>query len=161
MTAQSTQRARNVGSNYTTFRYRGNTIAYLESISDTGQVPVGRGFEAIQPLGYEHATEIVVANAIQPGTLTIRIKEMWHQEVWQQLTDLAGTTDIVKVFRKVSGSPNPISCSKIIHPPTGSRYGYVYHNCVITSIADGEDILLETLSVTKPLTIMYTHKTQL
>ena len=79
----------------------------------------------------------------------------------QQLAGLAQTTNIVDVFRAVARSANPISCTKIIKPPIGSRYGYTYHNCVIVRIADGENIDITQLSVSKPITIMYTHKTPL
>lgn len=160
MTNIAQQRARNFGSNYTTFRYNGQSIAYLEMVSDSGQSPVAQAQE-IHPLGYDHPTEFVVANAIRGGTLTINIREMWHQWVWQQLAGLAGTTNIVDVFRAVANSPTPISCTKIITPPTGQRYGYTYHNCVIGDIQDGEEIRIESLSNAKNLLVMYTHKTPL
>lgn len=161
MTVIAQQRARNLGSNYTVFRYRGQSIAYLEGVQDSGQEPVGSGFEVIHPLGFDHPTEIVVANAIGAGSLTLAIREMWRQEVWQQLAGLANTTDIVEVFRAIARSANPISCTKIVQPPTGARYGHTYHNCVIVRVPDGEQYDITTLSVTKAMTIMYTHKTPL
>lgn len=160
MTNIAQQRARNLGSNYTTFRYSGQSIAYLESVADSGQQPVA-GPEQIHPLGYDYPTEFVVANAMQGGSLTILIRELWHQAVWQQLQGLAGTTDLVQIFRAVAASPTPITCTKIITPPTGARYGYTYHNCVIGNVQDGETFSITDLSTTKPIVVMYTNKTPL
>lgn len=160
MTTQANQRARNLGSNYTTFRYKGQSIAYLESVADSGQAPVAPG-QAVHPLGYRHPTEFVVARAVDAGTLTVTIREMWREEIWQQLAGLANSNDIVDVFEAIAQTPNPITCTKIITPPIGSRYGKTYHNCVISDIQDGETFDIRTLSVAKTLTIAYTHTTRL
>src|SRR4051812_4385000 len=103
MTQQQQQRARVLGSNYTTFRYAGQNIAYLEMLNDGGQSPVGQGrnggpgFDFVPPLGYRPPTEIVTSRAINGGTLQLSIREIWHQEVWQQMAGLAGSNDILEV----------------------------------------------------------------
>lgn len=157
-TAQN--RARNFGSNYTTFRYNGKSIAYLEMVQDSGQAPVA-GAQPIHPLGYDHPVEIVTPRAISAGQIVVTIREMWNQEIWQQLAGLAGSTDIVDVFRAIARTATPITCTKIVNPPTGARYGKTYHNCVIAAIQDGEAYDITTMSQTKSLTIFYTHTTKL
>jgi hypothetical protein len=129
------QRARNLGSNFTTFRYAGKNIAYLESVADSGQRPVGNTtHEFIHPLGYDHPQEILTPRAIGGGTLVLTIRELWHQEVWQQM-----------------------ACTKIITPPDGRKYGKTYHRCVIVDVPDGETFTIETLSAPKAVTVAYTH----
>lgn len=155
------QRARNVGSNYTTFRYAGKPIAYLMSVTDSGQTPVGAGSEFVHPLGHAHPTEIVTARAINGGTLSLTIQELWHEEIWQQLQGLARANDIIEVFRRLANTGTYITCTKIINPPDGRRYGKTYHRCTITQITDGETFDLGTLSVPKRLQIAYTHTTPL
>lgn len=154
------QRARNLGSNFTTFRYAGKNIAYLEAINDSGQAPIAAP-QAVHPLGYRHPVEIVTPRAINMGTLTLRIRELWHEEVWQQMAGLARSTDIIEVFEALSRQTNYVTCTKIITPPDGRRYGKTYHRCVITGIPDGESFDITTLSVTKEITVGYTHTTPL
>jgi hypothetical protein len=154
------QRARNFGSNYTTFRYAGKSIAYLEEVSDSGQEPVS-GPQPIMPLGYTHPAEIVTSRAVGIGTLLLNIREIWHEEVWQQMAGLAGSTDILEVFDALSRQVNYVTCTKIITPPDGRRYGKTYHRCVITRVPDGETFNLAALSEVKSVRIAYTHTTPL
>lgn len=152
------QRARVLGSNYTTFRYAGQNIAYLEQVADSGQRPVGsRTHEFVHPLGFDHPAEIVTPRAIGGGTLQLTIRELWHEEVWQQMQGLAGTKDILEVFRRLAATPNYVTCTKIITPPDGQKYGKTYHRCVIVDVPDGETFNIEQLSQTKVITVAYTH----
>ncbi len=160
MTNTAQQRARNLGSNYTTFRYGGKSIAYLEKVVDSGVEPVA-GSVTIHPLGYRHPTEFVTARAVGAGFLTVTITEMWRQEIWQQLAGLANSHDIVDVFEAVARNGSGISCVKIISPPTGPKYGKTYHNCIITQIQDGEDFSITSMNKMKDITIAYTHSTPL
>lgn len=158
---QQANPVRTVGSNYTTFNYGGKAIAYLEQIDDSGQDAVGGGFEFIHPLGYDHPTDIVTARALNGGTMRLTIRELWHAEVWEQLAGLAGTHDIVQVFKRLAQTPQYVSCSKIITPPTGRRYGKTYHKCTIVGIPDGDTINIGALSVAKQINVAYTHTTAL
>lgn len=158
MTNIAQQQARNLGSNYTTFRYAGKSIAYLRTIQDSGVEPVAQSRE-IHPLGYRHPTEFVTARAVRGGSLTLTIIERWNQEVWQQLAGLARSHDIVDVFEAVARSGNGISCTKIITPPTGRKYGKNYHNCIVSWITDGESISITDLEVEKTIMVNYTHTT--
>ena len=160
MTQAQQQRARVLGSNFTTFRYAGKNIAYLEVVSDSGQAPVAAP-QFVHPLGYRHPTEIVTARAIDGGTVTLDIRELWHEEVWQQMAGLANSHDILEVFEALAAQPNYVTCTKIITPPDGRKYGKTYHQCVIVSLPDGDDITIGTLSVPKTLTVAYTHTTPL
>lgn len=153
------QRARNFGSNFTTFRYSGKNIAYLESVNDSGQKPKSAA-EAIHPLGYRHPIEWVTSRAIDAGSLTLTIREIWHEEVWQQMAGLAGATDIIEVFEALARQTNYVTCTKIITPPDGNKYGKTYHRCIITGINDGESIDITKMSDVKTVTVGYTHVTR-
>jgi hypothetical protein len=159
--SQQANPVRTVGSNYTTFNYAGRAIAYLEQIADSGQDAVGGGFEFIHPLGYIHPTDIVTARAINGGQMRLTLRELWHQEVWEQLAGLAGTHDIIAVFTRLARTPQYVTCTKIITPPTGPRYGKTYHRCTIVAIPDGDTINIGALSVAKEITVAYTHTTAL
>jgi hypothetical protein len=157
---------RTVGSNYTTFQYQGKPIAYLEGFQDSGQRALsngGAGYEFIHPLGYEVPTDIVTSRVLDGGTLTLSIRELWNQEVWEQLQGLTGTKTIVDIFKKLAQTPQYVTCTKIITPPSGSgsRYGKIYHRCTIVNAEDGETVQIGALSVAKTLTIAYTHTTKL
>ena len=155
------QKARNFGSNFTTFRYAGKSIAYLEQIGDTGQQPVAQPQE-VHPLGYRHPQEIITSRAIRAGTLTLGIREIWHEEIWQQMAGLANTHDIIDVFEALASQENYVTCTKIITPPDGRKYGKTYHRCLITQINEGDDnITIESLSKIKTIQVMYTHTTPL
>lgn len=155
------QRARNLGSNYTTLRYAGKNIAYLERVQDSGQKLVGEGHQFVQPLGYRHPAEIVSARAIGGGLLTVTIRELWHEEVWQQMAGLAQSHDILEVLEALSRQQNYVTVTKIITPPDGRKYGKTYHRCTIVDVPDGESFDITTLSQTKDVTIAYTHTTKL
>lgn len=157
---------RTVGSNYTTFQYSGKSIAYLEVIQDSGQAALstgGPGYEFIHPLGYVTPTDIVTSRVLDGGTLTLGIRELWNQEVWEQLQGLSGTSTIVDIFDKLADTPQYITCTKIVTPPAGqgSRYGKVYHKCTIVNVQDGEQIQIGALSIQKTITIAYTNTTKL
>lgn len=154
------QRARNFGSNYTTFQYAGKSIAYLEMVSDSGQ-PLVAQYQFIQPLGNFTPTEIVTSRALSGGTLQLSIRELWHQEIWQQMAGLAGSNNIIEVFAALARQVNYVTCSKIITPPDGKKYGKTYHQCTVVDIPDGEDFDITSLSKPKTITVAYTKTTPL
>lgn len=146
-----------VGSNYTTFQYAGKSIAYLEEVRDSGQRPLGQGWEFIHPLGHTTPTDIVTGRVLNGGELQLVIRELWNHDVWEQMAGLAGTRNIVEVFQRLAQTAQYVTCTKIISPPGGKRYGKVYHRCVIVDVPDGETITIGALSVAKPITVAYTH----
>ena len=153
-------RVRNVGSNYTTFQYAGRSIAFLQRFQDHGQ-PLVTSAAAVHPLGYTTPVDIVAPRALREGKITATINELWREEVWEQMQGLSGARTIVEIFERLAQTPNYVTCTKIVHPPGGTRYGKIYHRCVITNITDGETVELGTLAIQKNIEITYTHSTSL
>lgn len=159
-------RVRVVGSGFTTFNYRGQPIAFLEGVEDSGQRPfsdVGQGYQFIHPLGETHPIEIATSRVLTGGTLNLTIRELWKGPVWTHLQGLAAAANIVDVFKLLAREPQYVTCQSIIRPPTaGSRpRGKNYHNCVVVDIADNDTITVGALAVTKGIVVAYTHSTPL
>lgn len=162
-------KVRVVGSNYTSFSYQGQPIAFCEGIEDSGQKAfsdLGQPFQFIHPLGSVHPVEIATSRVLQGGTLILTIRELWNAPVWQQLVGLAGTNNIVDVFAALSSNPAYVSCQTIIKPPgtennPSAWRGKNYMNCQVVDIQDGDTITVGALAVTKGITVAYTHTTSL
>lgn len=155
-------RVRVVGSNYTTFNYKGLPIAFMEQVDDSGQAPMGQSYEAITPIGALHPVEIVTQRVLSEGTLRLRIRELWNEPIWWQLAGLEGTDTIADVFERLRQEPSFVTCTKIITPPNGApARGLQYHNCTVTGIDDNDTITVGGLSVAKNIVIVYTHKTKI
>lgn len=155
-------RVRVTGSGYTTFQYKGTPIAFCEGVQDSGQKAfsdLGQPYQFIQPLGEEHPIEIATSRVLQGGTLQLTIRELWNGYVWTQLSGLAGSNNIVDIFKTLAADPSYVTCQTIIKPPTGagSWRGKIYQNCVVVDINDGDTITVGGMSVTKGITIAYTH----
>lgn len=158
-----------VGSGYTTFFYKGKAIAFCEGVEDSGQrafSDLGQPYQFIHPLGESHPIEIATSRVLQGGTLMLTIRELWNGYVWEQLSGLAGSKNIVDIFRLLAQDPNYVTCQTIIKPPgTESQpskwRGKTYQNCVVVDINDGDTITVGALAVTKGITIAYTHTTPL
>jgi len=155
-------RVRVVGSNYTSFNYKGQPIAFLEQVVDSGQKPVGNPYEAITPLGAFRPVEIVTQRILREGSLSLSIRELWNEPIWWQLAGLGGTYTVADVFESLRLDPTYVSCTRIIQPPDGAPpRGTQYHNCTVVAIDDGDTISIGALSVAKNITIVYTHQTPL
>ena len=158
-----------VGSSYTTFNYKGQAIAFCEAIEDSGQrafSDLGQPYQFIHPLGQTHPIEIATSRVLQGGTLMLTIRELWAAPVWNQLSGLAGTQNIVEIFARLANDPAYVTCQQIIKPPGSESNpaawrGKTYHNCVIVDINDGDTITVGALAVTKGITIAYTHTSRL
>ena len=156
-----------VGSGYTTFNYGGHPIAFLEAIEDSGQrawSDMGTPYQFIHPLGYRPPVEIATSRVLQGGTLMLTIRELWNSAVWQQLVGLGGATNIVDIFEILAENPAYVTCTTTIIPPPGTGLpprGKIYQNCTIVDINDGDTIQVGALSVTKGITVAYTHTTPL
>lgn len=152
-----------VGSGYTTLHY-GNQdpIAFLDSFNDSGQTaiggPNGRGWEAITPLGERHAIEIATSRVLGPGTITASIRELWNAPVWGGLRGLANANDILDVWEALEADSTAVTCYMRIKTPGGRpNRKKTFFNCTITSIDDGEQVQIGTISVAKNIEIIYTH----
>lgn len=158
-----------VGSGYTTFLYQGTPIAFCEGVEDSGQrafSDLGQPYQFIQPLGAEYPVEIATSRVLAGGTLMLTIRELWKAPVWWQLAGLAGTLNIVDVFKALARNPSYVTCQTIIKPPgtennSSAWRGKIYHNVVVVDINDGDTITVGALAVTKGITLAYTHSTGL
>lgn len=156
--AQSNVRV--VGSNYTTFRWRGQNIAYLERVQDSGVTPIADPV-AIHSLGSSRPTEFITARATNGGSLTFTITELWDRSVWQHLFGLAQANNIIDVWDVLARDPSNVQCQTIIKPPQGNYFRVkTYHNVVVSKIDDGEVIELGTMKVDKSVQCLYTHSTR-
>jgi hypothetical protein len=162
-------KVRVVGSGFTTFSYQGQPIAFCEGVEDSGQrafSDLGQPYQFIHPLGATHPVEIATSRVLQGGTLVMTIRELWNAPVWQQLSGLAQSQNIVDIFAVLAANPNYVVCQTIIKPAGTERNpaawrGKNYHNCVIVDINDGDTITVGALAVTKGITVAYTHTSAL
>lgn len=160
-------KVRVVGSGFTTFKYRGKPIAFCEGVEDSGQrafSDLGQPYQFIHPLGASHPVEIATSRVLQGGTLMLTIRELWNAPVWQQLAGLARSQNIVDIFRVLARDPHYVTCQTLIKPPGANRNrwrGKNYHNCTIVDINDGDTITVGALSVTKGITVAYTHSSRI
>jgi len=155
-----------VGSGFTTFNYRGKPIAFMDEVRDSGQRAIGGGgggaaWEAIYSLDKNRAVEIATSRVLSTGTLTMSIRELWHEDVWQQLAGLENVRGVITdVFAALARDPSSVTCQMLIKPPGSTVWrGKTYHNCVITEIPDDETVTLGALTVAKMVAVTYTHKT--
>ncbi len=152
-------KTRIVGSGFTTFNYQGQPIAFLDGFNDSGQDPVSPAVP-VQPLYARHPVEIATARAVGAGTLRLTIRELWNEPVWWQLAGVSRTYDIIDVYQALAASPSEVTCQMLIRPPGGNLYrGKTYHGCVITQIADNEEVSLGALTFPRGIVVMYTHTT--
>jgi len=149
-----------VGSTFTTLRWRGSAIAYLEAFTDSGVSPIANP-QAIQPLDSLHPTEFVTPRALNGGTLSFTIRELWDKPVWQHFSGLANANNIVDIWTAIADLADPITCQTIIKPPTGNVWRTkTYHNVIVSDIDDSESVSIGALSVSRQVTAQYTHATR-
>lgn len=143
------------GSGWTSFSWRGTTLAWLQVVADQAPAPVAQA-QAVQALDDEHPREIVTARAVGPGTLRLTVYELWNGPVWQQLPGLETAATLLDVLKQ-QVNLGDISCRKVIRIPGGRFRTKVYYGCTITDSDDGEQINIGTMTIPKSLTVMYTH----
>lgn len=162
-------KVRVVGSNYTTFAYKGKALALCEQVEDSGQrafSDTGQPYEFITPLGANHPIEVATSRVLQGATLTLSIREAWNYPVWYELSGLARALNIVDIYSLLAQDPSFVTCTTVIKPPgtqnTPSAWrGKIHHNCTVVEINDGDTISIGALSVLKNITIAYTHSSRL
>lgn len=156
-------RVRVGGSRFTVFHWNGSLIAFAQQVEHTSPTPVAEPV-AIQPMDSVRPLQVITPAAAGMGTLTLNLIELYGEQVWERFSELAGTTDLVDIFQAIAASKNPIAMTKIIKPPTLGGftmppYMETYHNCVITNVANGEQITIATMEIRKTITVAYTHMT--
>lgn len=152
------------GSGFTTFEFGGHPIAWLDSLADGGQQPLGGGggMEAIYPLHARHAAEIAMTRVLGTGSLTLSLKEAWNESAWESIhpTLFVGLNDIAEVYEAQDNLATKLTATMVIRPPRASVYRVrTYHGCVVTSIDDRETLTVGALTVPRNITVAYTHKT--
>lgn len=150
-------RVRIGGSGYTVMTWRGNTLAYLQGITDQAPQAVARA-EEVQPIDEPHPLEIVTAQAVTGGTLSLRFFELWNAPVWASLPGLEGTNTLLDVLRRQL-SLGEITCQKVIKNPNGAYRVRVYHGCVIEDIDENESVDIGRMTLPKTIRMRYTHVT--
>lgn len=158
-------RARLGGSGLTVFNWHDDAgthlIGYAENVTVNPVTPVAQP-EVIQPLNAQRPLEIMTPAAHTNGTLTLTLTELENQAVWQRLSVLANSQDIVDIMRTVAALNNGIQVVKVMQPrtvpPGVNTYTETYFNVVVASVEDnGETVDVRTMSVQKQLTLWYTH----
>lgn len=178
-------RTRVGGSAFTVFTWANNVIGFGQQIATVSPTPVGAGATPIQPMDSPYAIEIITPAAQTIGTITVQLKELYNQKVWEQLAGLAGSPDLVNIFIRVAAfgltsQGGGIQVAKIIRPPLlqgitptnplspsaltkiqagNQAYGEIYNNVVITNVQDGETIDISTMDINKTITMAYTSVT--
>jgi hypothetical protein len=146
------------GSGFTIMTWRGQRLAYLQTLQDTPPQPVA-GAQVVQPIDEETPLEIVTAMAVGAGTLRLTFYELWNIPVWATLPGLEGTNNLLEVLKKQI-TLGEVSCRKIVRAPaSGEMRARVYHGCVVTDIDEGEQINIGTMTLPKTITIQYTKST--
>lgn len=158
-------RTRTGGSGFTAFFWRSQPIGFCRQIAHVSPTPVGPGPTPIHPLDEPYPLEIITPAAQNIGTLTLELYELYNHKVWDQLSLIAGSIDLVNIFITVAEQADPITVVKLISPPTirgiaPRPYAERFHNCVITNVEDGETIEVGTMEITKRMTVAYTHMTR-
>lgn len=143
------------GSGFTVMTWQGQRLAYLQTLGDQAPQPVAAA-EAIQPIDEEHPIEIVTAQAVRAGTLTLQFYEVWTGPVWSQLPGFEGTNNLLDVLKRQL-ELGTITCRKIIKVPGGAYRTRVYNNCVIVDFDESENVNIGSLSLPKNIRIQYTH----
>jgi len=145
------------GSGLTTFKWKGQTLAFLQTIQDTAPTPVAAAVP-VQSITDAHPSEIVTSQAVGPGTLRLTFYDVWNEEVWQKLAGFNTSYSLLDVLSNQLKN-GVVTCSKLIAipPPRGGFRVKNYYNCMITDIDAGEQINIASMVMPKGLTIMYTH----
>lgn len=143
------------GSGFTVMTWQGQRLAYLQNLNDQAPQAVAPA-QAIQPIDEEHPLEIITAQAVGAGTITLTFYEIWNQPVWAALPGFEGTNNLLDVLKRQL-QQGEITCRKIIKNPNGTFRTRVYHNCVIVDFDESERVDIGTMSLPKSVRIQYTH----
>lgn len=168
---KAANRARVAGSTFTVFTWQDQPITFAQQITVQSATPVADTVP-IHPLDSPYPVQLVTPMALTMGALTLQLYELYGAYAWEQLKFLHGDAgvggtpvDLANIFQAVANSPNPIHIFRVIRPPrirgrTMNPYTQEFHNCVVSSLDDGETITIGSMEVIKTLTVNYTHVTR-
>jgi len=148
-------KVRVAGSGFTVLSFQGTRLAYLREVGDRTPQPVAQA-EEVQPLDEPVPLEIVTAQAVRGGVLSLQFYELWNTPVWAQLPGFEGTNNLLDVLKRQI-TLGAITCRKVIKSPTGVMRARVYYNCVITDVNEGETVNIGSMTLPKTIQIAYTH----
>jgi hypothetical protein len=158
-------RVRVGGSGFTVFQWKDasgtHIIGFAQNVTVNPVQPVAAP-EVIQPLNAQRPLEIVTPGAHTNGTITLTLTELYNEAVWQRMSILARSQDIVDIMRTLAAQQSGVTITKTIRPghlPVGSgQYAETYFGVVVASVEDnGETLDVTTMSINKTMTLMYTH----
>ena len=180
----ASNRARVGGSGFTVFTWDNSPVLFAQEIGHKSPTPVGVGTVAIHPLDEPYPVELITPLAANMGEITLNLYELYGAQVWERLASYLtkqefspmpnsgeakglghGPVDIVGIFNAVANSSKPIKIVKYVKPPkirgkSMRPYTEEYHNCVISSVVDGETIQVGTMEIVKQITVNYTFMTR-
>lgn len=145
------------GSGFTTMTWRGQRLAYLQTLQDTPPQPVA-GAQVVQAIDDESPQEIVTSLAVGAGSLRLTFYELWNEPVWSTLPGLEGTNTLLDVLKR-QVQMGEVTCRKLIKSPSGIIRARVFHGCVLTDIDEGEQITIGTMTLPKTITMQYVKTT--
>lgn len=150
--------ARIGGQGFTVFNWQSHLIAYADTIKVTPAQPVSPPV-VIQPLNAQRPLEIITAGASGAGTIDLTITELYNFAIWQKMTDLTKSQDIIDICRTLASLGRGVTVTKAITPGNGApAYAETFFNVIVASVeANGETINIEAMEIQKDMQLMYTH----
>ena len=145
------------GAGFTTMTFKGQRLAYLQTLQDTPPQPVA-GAQVVQAIDDETPQEIVTSMAVGAGTMRMTFFELWNEPVWSRLPGLEDTNNLLEVLKRQI-QMGEITCRKLIKSPMGIIRARVYHGCVLTDIDEGEQVNIGTMTLPKTITMQYIKTT--
>jgi hypothetical protein len=148
---------------FTAFTWNDGTgdkvIAVADEVRVASVTPVA-GAEVVQPMNALRPIEIVTPGAHTNGVITLVLKELYNQAVWQRLASLTNANDVVDIMRTIAAMNSGITIKKYVTPPAGvagGQYLESFHECVVTRVQDDEDISITSMTVNKEIELWYTY----
>lgn len=159
------KRVRVGGSGFTVFQWKDNSgthiIGFAQNVTVNPVQPVAPPV-AIQPLNAQRPLEVVTPGAHGVGTITLTLTELYGEAIWQRMSILAGSQDIVDVMRTMTAQGNGVTITKTVRPghlrPGQGHYSETFFGIAVADIEPaGESIQIDTMQLDKQMTLWYTH----
>lgn len=161
----NSKRVRVGGSGFTVFQWKDNSgthiIGFAQNVTVNPVQPVNQPV-AIQPLNAQRPLEVITPGAHGVGTITLTLTELYGESIWQRMSILAGSQDIVDIMRTLAAQNNGVTVTKTVRPghlPEGQgHYAETFFGIVVADVEPGGEALdITTMDVQKQMTLWYTH----